>query len=91
MSGHRKGEPYFVPRTLIELPHPIAYYCNRLLPDLENWRTQARGRGGDKSDCCEKFLHHILPYFVEVLVQDGIYFVKEFPTHPMSTMLKVRF
>jgi hypothetical protein len=31
-----------------------------------------------------------LPYFVEVLVQDGAYFVKDVPDHPILQLLKVR-
>jgi hypothetical protein len=56
----------------------------------------ARG-GGSRSDLVEGtnqpyatfFLNYLLPYFVEVLVQDGVYFVKDFPDHPMSQYLKV--
>ena len=92
MSGHRKGEKsYFVPRTKLPLAHPIEWYCARILPDLKKWREEASSNIGDKSSCCYKFLYHILPYFVEVLVQDGIHLVRDFPSHPMSHMLKVSF
>jgi hypothetical protein len=92
MSGHRKGDKsYFVPRTQLPLAHSVEWYCVRLLPDLQSWRQQSNSHGGDKSSCCTKFLNHILPYFIEVLVQDGIYFTRDFPAHPMSMLLKVRF
>jgi hypothetical protein len=29
-----------------------------------------------------KFLNQVLPFLVEVLVQDGIYLVRDFPNHP---------
>ncbi len=91
MSGHRKGEDsYYVPRASMPLLHSMAWYCNKLLPNLRTWRQHANSRGGDKSVCCDKFLNHILPYFIEVLVQDGVYFVRDFPNHPMSQLLKVR-
>jgi hypothetical protein len=91
MAGHKKGEKsYFVPRTLIPLgPRTIDSYCDLLLPNLKRWRRQANGRNGDKSTCCDTFLNHLIPYFVEVLVQDGIYLIKDFPNHPVSHMLKV--
>jgi hypothetical protein len=91
MAGHTKSEMfYFVPRTLLLLLHSISWYCELLLPHLEAWRQQARSRRGDHSTCCDKFLNHILPYFVETLVQDGIYLIIDFPNHPMSQFLKVR-
>jgi hypothetical protein len=89
MAGFRKKAPYLVPRALLDLPNKVEWYCEKLLPDLSTWRQQAGSRGGDKSILCDKFLNYLLPYFVEVLVQDGIYFVKDFPNHPMSQYLKV--
>jgi hypothetical protein len=89
MAGFRRDSPYFVARTLLELPNSIEWYCRQLLPDLATWRQQAASRGGDKSTCCHKFLHYILPYLVEVLVQDGVFFIRDFPDHPMSMYLKV--
>ena len=92
MSGAEKGEKtYFVPRALLPLAYSVEWYCRKLLPDLAKWRREAKSPRGDKSTCCDKFLNEILPYFVEVLVQDGIYFVKDFPEHPMSRMLRVSF
>jgi hypothetical protein len=92
MAGHWKSDlTYFVPRTQLPLPHTIEWYCARLLPKLGEWRQQAASRTGDKSTCCQKFLYHILPWFVEVLVQDGIYFTRDFPNHPMSRYLRVSF
>jgi hypothetical protein len=93
MSGHRKGDKsYFVPHTQLPLAHSVKWYCvRRLLPYLQSWYQQSNIHRGDKSSCCTKFLNHILPYFIEVLVQDGIYFTQDFSAHPMSMLLKVRF
>jgi hypothetical protein len=90
MAGHQKGDKkYFVPRTLVPLDLEIDDYCVLLLPKLRRWRAQATGPRGDKSTCCDTFLNNLIPYFVEVVVQDGIYFVSDFPDHPMSHLLKV--
>jgi hypothetical protein len=36
-------------------------------------------------------LNHVLPYFIKVLVQDGIHFIRYFPNHPTRlVLLKVR-
>jgi hypothetical protein len=91
MAGFAKSQAYFIPRALLELPHPIAWYEERILPELANWREQARHPiQGDRSVCANKFLNHVIPYFIEVILQDGIYFVKDFPNHPFSSFLKVR-
>jgi hypothetical protein len=90
MSGHEIGKKtYFVPRALLPLQHSVAWCCRKLLPNLGKWRRQRSGRGGDKSECCKTFLDELLLCFVEVLVQDGIYLVNEFPDHAMSHLLKV--
>jgi hypothetical protein len=89
MAGFRKESPYFVARANLNLPKSVEWYCKKLLPALATWRQQAGSRRGDKSTLCDKFLNYLLPYFVEVLVQDGVYFVKDFPDHPMTQYLKV--
>ena len=91
MAGFSKNQAYFVPRALLQLPHPIGWYKERLLPELATWRQQAaHPTQGDKSLCAQKFLHELIPYFLEVAVQDGIYFVRDFPNHPFTQLLKVR-
>ena len=91
MAGFKREDEYFVPRSHIQLPYSVEWYCDRLLPDLTNWREQAATPGsGDKSLCCQNFLEELLPWFVEVLIQDGIYFIIDFPDHYLSNYLKVR-
>jgi hypothetical protein len=88
-AGHRKGEKsYFVPRTKLPLKKTVEWHCDVLLPHLALWKQQAAGNGGDKSSLCRKFLYDIIPYFVEVLVQDGSFFVNDFPNHEMSRFLR---
>ena len=89
MAGFPKASPYFVPRCLLPLQKPVQWYCEKLLPNLVDWRMQATSCTGDKSTLCDTFLVHIVPYFVEVLVQDGVFFIRDFPAHPMSQYLKV--
>jgi hypothetical protein len=92
MSGHRKGDKtYFVPHMQLPLQHNVEWYCAKLLPNLQEWCRQASSQQGDKFTCCRKFLNKILPFFVEVLVQDGIYLITDFPNHPVSQLLKVSF
>ena len=90
MAGFVRGEPYFCARMFLPLPHSVEYYCRKLLPKLPQWRHERNSAFGDKTVLCDKVLNHIIPYLVEVLVQDGIYFTKQFPKHPMSILLMVR-
>ena len=88
MAGFQKEEPYFVPEVHLELPHDLRYYEKILLPELEDWTSQAKGRGGDHSQAADNFLNHVIPFLLEVLIQDGIYFIMDHPDHPMSETLK---
>ena len=90
-AGAEMGEEftYFVLRTQIPLDHSIESYEQMLLPQFHTCRQQSRGRNGDKTIAADKFLNHILPYLIEVLVQDGVYFIKDFPTHALSNLLRV--
>jgi hypothetical protein len=90
MAGFSQDESYFVPRASISLPLEIDQLCHLMIPKLAEWRMQAESPRGDKSICCRKFLWEILPLFVEILVQDGIYLIRDFPNHEMSHYLKVR-
>ena len=89
MAGFRKSQPWFLARSKLQLAYAISEYEKRLLPFLKQWRRQAKSRFGDKSSCCDNFLNEIIPYYIEVLVQDGIYFTRDFPQHPMSHYLNV--
>lgn len=68
----------------------MAYYEQQLLPQLPGWRRDIAKRYGDKSTCAKKFLTELIPFFIEVVVQDGIYFVRDFPEHAFSRFLVVR-
>jgi hypothetical protein len=89
MAGFPGKAPYWVGRSMLPLQHSIGWYEARILPELETWRQQASSANGDKSLLCNKVLNHIIPYMITVLVQDGIYFTREFPDHETSILLSV--
>jgi hypothetical protein len=60
-----------------------------LLLELAGWHLQVASHGGDKSSCCVKFLQKIVPLFMWVLLQDSIYFTRDFPAHEVSQWLNV--
>jgi hypothetical protein len=41
------------------------------------------------SICANKFLHNLIPCFLEVVVQDGIFCLKDLPKHPFSQLLNL--
>jgi hypothetical protein len=88
MAGFSKEEMYFLSRMFLELPNDREALCHALLPQLETWRNESKRRGGDHSECANNFLYEVIPYLVEVLIQDGIYFIVDFPNHPVSQILK---
>jgi hypothetical protein len=90
MAAFEKDEPYFHGSSNLEHPVPVGTLIDFLLPNYRMWKRQANSAEGDKSSCCRKFLNEVIPYLVEVLVQDGIFLIRDFPNHPMSNYLKVR-
>ena len=91
MAGFALDEPYFVPRTKIGLPADIDTCIMYVLGSkYQTWKEQQQAPTGDKSECAEKFFSRLIPFLVEILMQDGIFLIKEFPEHPMSQHLMVR-
>jgi hypothetical protein len=89
MSGHERDKPYYQGTSHLPPVRPVSELLDALLPKYSDWCVQQKSRHGDKSSCCETFLYSVLPYLVEVLVQDGIYLIQKFPNHEMSLYLKV--
>ena len=90
MAGFSKEDTYYVPRATLEWENRSwSSLTKMLLPNIDNWKAQAASLRGDKSLCARTFLYELLPWFVEVLVQDGIYFIKDFRNHPLSAFLRV--
>lgn len=90
MAGFDINDAYFVPRSMIELPNHVLWYVRKVLPRYDTWKAEAESAKGDKSTFCAMFLDDLLPWLVEVLVQDGCYFVDDFPEHVLSKLLRQR-
>jgi hypothetical protein len=75
----------------LELEENIDYYINKLLPEYPRWKQEMNSEFGDKSSCADTFLNHIIPYMVEVVLQDSIYFVNDrrFKRRPFFQMIRV--
>ena len=88
MAGFKTTEPYFLPEMDLDLPSSLRTLEAYLLPCIGNWRAQRTSKNGDRSEAADNFLNELLPYFVEVLVTSGIHFIVEFPSHPISELLR---
>lgn len=86
---HRKGDEYFVPRSIIGTPGDmtVEQICRLLFPDYARWIAEQRSNVGDKSKGALHFLTEVIPFLSEVIVQDGIYWVKYFPFNPATREL----
>jgi hypothetical protein len=89
-----ESEKYCVPRTKIEMPGgmTVEQVTSLLFPSIHRWREELQSSMGDKvrSQSAGHFLYKILPFFAEVCVQDGIYWVKEFPQNTATMLLLQR-
>ena len=93
MSGHAKDADYFVPRTDIlvsELGMTEDEVTTCIFPLIGMWRDQQASVGGDDSVAARNFLYVALPFLAEVLLQDGIFWIHDFPDHEISTLLLTR-
>lgn len=89
MAGFAKDEAYFVEREFIEPQWEERALIDALLPRYTDWVAEHHSPDGDKSECCQHFLFEIIPFMVRVVVQDGIYLIRDFPEHEMANYLKV--
>lgn len=93
MSGFRKSETRFVCTEHVRFPGNHEQYLeegmNYLVPDYVDYVTQYHSPEGDKSILATKFLFELLPFFVETVMQCGYWFIRDFPDHMFTQVLKV--
>jgi hypothetical protein len=87
MAGFEKGEPYINPRTHITIPWGPEDVIKRLFPSISMWRQQYASPSGDHSKAAQNLLYGVLPFATEVVIQDGIFFIKDFPNHEVTKLL----
>jgi hypothetical protein len=92
MAGFNLDEAYFVPRSSIPLGEgrDAFYYLRLLLPEYDTWVNQIASPRGDNTSAGRKFLYQTLPWLAETVVQDGCFFVNDFPNHSFSRLLHDR-
>ena len=60
----------------------------RIFPQINIWRYQMASPTGDKSEAAKNFVTETLPYLARVIVQDGIYWIRDYPNHPVSILIR---
>jgi hypothetical protein len=87
MAGFKRTNDYFVPRMQVQLP--VEWDVESIIfPHLETWRLQAASPTGDQSDAASNFLNKMLLFIVRVIIQDGIFWLRDFPNHEISITLR---
>lgn len=87
MSGFARDDSFFVPRCDIVFPDEWGDITKLVFPNIDIWRAQADAPNGDKSNAAKNFLYEMLPFLALVVVQDGIFWLRDWPEHPISKFL----
>lgn len=69
------------------LPWTVDDAMAAIFPECEQWIGKCRTPGA-VDEGAEPFLFKVLPFLTLVAIQDGIYWVRDFPQHPVSLLLK---
>ena len=89
-----KSDEYCVPRTRLNMPGGmnIEQITSLLFPNIHTWRSELASPLGDKAQAtsASHFLYKILPFLSEVCIQDGIYWIKDFPQNTAVMLLLQR-
>lgn len=94
MSGFRKQETRFVATEHVDFPalcqkQYLTDGLNFLIPHYQRYVDEYNSEDGDHGEAARKMLFHIIPYLVETVLQCGFYFIRDYPEHPLSNLLKV--
>jgi len=92
MASFGKDEAYFCKRAglsnWLQTPWGFDIALNFLFPHLQTWKNQAYGGPhGDDCDGSRDFLELTVPFMARLILEDGVFFIKDFPNHPCSQIL----
>jgi hypothetical protein len=87
MAGFARDDSYFVPRCDVAVPEEWGDITKLVFPNIDIWRFQCAAPNGDKSKAAANFLNEMLPFLALVVVQDGIFWLRDWPAHPICRFL----
>lgn len=87
MAGFKSDDPYFVARTQIEPPFSAEEATTLCFPLIGLWKEEQASPNGDKDKSAKNFLADVLPFLSRVILQDGPYWLRQYPGHPYTRAL----
>ena len=92
MAGFPKDGGYLVPRTHINVNMYTQKHgkdpIDLIFPLHQAWQQQQSDlEHGDQNICAQNLLFETLPFLAEVVIQDGMYWVRDFPNHEATCQL----
>ena len=102
MAGFQQQSCYFVERTRIfpneflrQHRFPNGQVCANeyeaatylIFPHIGQWLAQYLSPSGDHSEAAKNFLFETLPYLAITAIQDGIFWLRDFPGHDVTRLL----
>jgi hypothetical protein len=92
MSGFEKdNKDYRVWRTRFNVDGFCAQFGKEpvdfIFPFYWHWKEQQEGEDGDHSNAADNFINMTLPFLAKVVLQDGVYWIQNFPNHPAVRLL----
>ena len=81
-----RRQEYHIPRSYAKVPEG---WITKIFPYLNTWRQHVNEMlGYDKGMSAKSFVNTLLPFFAQIVIQDGIYFTSMYPDHPYSNILR---
>jgi hypothetical protein len=91
MADFLPKQAYYVPRTLLVLPWSDDEIVRKTFPRYDEWIEQYNSPQGDHSEAARDFLLGTLPFLALVALQDGIYWIRDFPNNSASVIIQNSF
>ena len=87
-SGYDKNDihTYNNPRTRLAMPNSSSME-NTIFPQLSTWKKQQESANGDTRECAKHFLEMVIPFLAMVVVQDGVFWINDYPNSEASRLL----
>ena len=90
------NDKYFVPRAHIPLPNGLdndmgkfQELVQHLFPHFNDWKDELESADGDKDhyESAHHFLSVVIPWLTKILIQDGVIWIKMFPSNSAKNIL----
>ena len=90
LAGFPRDEKYFVPRAQLKPPAGLSWseVVPLLFPEVDRWKEELASDKGDKCKASFRFINEVLPFFAEVIFQDGVIWLDRYPNNSASLLLK---